>query len=67
MYQYDWLGRATAIILPSGEVLNLKSKLSDTEGLVVSISKPPTNIYISGKTDKKAIIEDGKFFRTSRR
>lgn len=59
MYQYDWLGRATAVILPSGEVLNLKSRLSDTEGLVVSMSKPPTNIHISGKSDKRAVIADG--------
>ncbi|KRT82794.1 hypothetical protein AMK59_4421, partial [Oryctes borbonicus] len=58
MYQYDWLGRATAVILPSGEILNLKSELSETEGMIVTMSKPPTNIHISGKTDKKAVIED---------
>ncbi|XP_071056324.1 teneurin-a isoform X2 [Onthophagus taurus] len=58
MYQYDGLGRTTAVILPSGEVLNLKSDLAENGGLVVTTSKPPTEICVTGKTNKKAIITD---------
>ncbi|ENN82547.1 hypothetical protein YQE_01081, partial [Dendroctonus ponderosae] len=37
IYQYDGLGRATGVILPSGETLQLNSKMSSNEGLEVSV------------------------------
>ncbi|KAJ8933193.1 hypothetical protein NQ318_012076 [Aromia moschata] len=42
IYQYDWLGRATGVILPSGETLKLSSKISNTEGLEISVTQPPS-------------------------
>ncbi|XP_076255670.1 teneurin-a transmembrane protein isoform X2 [Rhynchophorus ferrugineus] len=59
IYQYDWLGRATSVILPSGETLQLNSKMSNTEGLEVSISQPPTILNINGKANKQVILIDG--------
>lgn len=60
IYQYDWLGRATSVILPSGETLTLGSKL-DTNGLQVHVGKPPTNIIIQGQNEKQVLLIDGKF------
>lgn len=62
IYKYDWLGRATSVILPSGESLQLTSKMGDTDGLEVSISEPPTRLRITGKANKKVVLIDSKFF-----
>ncbi|KAH0999481.1 hypothetical protein HUJ04_001365 [Dendroctonus ponderosae] len=59
IYQYDGLGRATGVILPSGETLQLNSKMSSNEGLEVSVSQPPTILNINGKSNKQVILIDG--------
>lgn len=56
------MGRATSVILPSGESLQLTSKMGDTDGLEVSISEPPTRLRITGKANKKVVLIDSKFF-----
>nr|CAH7727154.1 unnamed protein product [Callosobruchus chinensis] len=56
IYQYDWLGRATGVILPSGEVLSLSSKISNDGNLEIAISQPPSTVSISGKANKHIII-----------
>ncbi|XP_050300219.1 teneurin-a isoform X3 [Anthonomus grandis grandis] len=58
IYQYDGMGRATGVILPSGETLQLNSKMS-TEGLEVSVSQPPTTLNINGNANKQVILIDG--------
>lgn len=60
MYHYDGLGRVTSVILPSGETLQLTSKLATPEGLQINVSKPPTKLVVSGKANKRVIIQDGK-------
>lgn len=57
IYQYDWLGRTTGVILPSGESLTLSSKL-DVDGLQVNVGKPPTNIIIRGQNEKQILLVD---------
>lgn len=57
IYQYDWLGRATSVILPSGETLRLNSVL-DSEGLQVQVRQPPTKVMIRGQTDKQVLLTD---------
>ncbi|XP_060532128.1 teneurin-a isoform X2 [Cylas formicarius] len=59
IYQYNWLGRATGVILPSGETLQLSSKMSETEGLEIVISQPPTVLNVNGKANKQVILIDG--------
>lgn len=49
------------MILPSGETLQLNSKMSSNEGLEVSVSHPPTVLNINGKSNKQVILIDGKF------
>ncbi|KAJ8912649.1 hypothetical protein NQ315_012725 [Exocentrus adspersus] len=60
IYQYDSLGRATGIILPSGETLSLSSKIAKSEGLEVSVTQPPSTINIQGKANKNVVILNGK-------
>lgn len=64
MYEYDWLGRVTGVIMPSGETLILKSDVSESDGFQVSVSKPPTKLMVTGKLNKKVSINDGKFICT---
>lgn len=61
IYQYDWLGRAIGVILPSGETLQLGSSLTDNEGLQVQVVNPPAKISILGQTDKQLLLTDGIF------
>lgn len=60
MYEYDWLGRVTGVILPSGETLILKSDVSESDGFQVTVSKPPTKLMVAGKLNKKISINNGK-------
>lgn len=64
IYQYDWIGRATGVILSSGETLELTSKIAADEGLEVTVSKPPTQLTVTGKANKKVIMIDGELFLT---
>ncbi|CAG9766607.1 unnamed protein product [Ceutorhynchus assimilis] len=59
IYQYSSLGRATSVILPSGETLQLNSKMSNVDGLEVSVNRPPTVLNINGKANKQVILIDG--------
>ncbi|XP_063927987.1 teneurin-a isoform X7 [Zophobas morio] len=61
IYQYDWIGRATGVILSSGESLELTSKIAEDEGLEITVSKPPTQLTVTGKANKKVIIIDGTY------
>lgn len=60
IYQYDWIGRATGVILSSGETLELTSKIASDEGLEITVSKPPTQLTVTGKANKKVIMIDGE-------
>lgn len=60
IYEYDWLGRVTGVILPSGENLLLKSDVSETDGFQIAVNKPLTNLIINGKSNKRITINDGK-------
>jgi teneurin len=62
IYQYDWLGRATSIILPSGETLFLDSGLATSQGLSITISTPPVELVVSGKAYRKVSITEGEQF-----
>ncbi|XP_075213771.1 teneurin-a transmembrane protein [Lycorma delicatula] len=71
MYQYDNMGRIRHVVLPSGETLNLASKLTSDDELEVQITEPvqssvtspdsnihTINIKLEGQTDKKMTIRD---------
>lgn len=66
MYQYDWLGRINSVVLPSGETLQLTSRLTINEGLGITVSKPPAQITVNGKASKKIILTNGKSLLVSR-
>lgn len=74
MYQYDNMGRIRHVVLPSGETLNLASKLTSDDELEVQITEPvqssvtspdsnihTINIKLEGQTDKKMTIRDSMF------
>lgn len=58
IYQFDWLGRATSVILPSGETLTLSSTL-DSDGLQVQVDTPPTKIIIQDQLKKIVYLSEG--------
>ncbi|XP_057656218.1 teneurin-a isoform X3 [Diorhabda carinulata] len=60
MYNYDWLGRSTGVILPSGETFQLTSKISDNGNLEIFVSKPTNVLSISGKVHKHVLNIDRK-------
>ncbi|CAH0560894.1 unnamed protein product [Brassicogethes aeneus] len=60
MYKYDKYGRAIGVILSSGETLTLSSKIADVEGLQVHVSKPPTDLIVTGRSNKKMILYDNE-------
>ena len=49
------------MILSSGESLELTSKIAEDEGLEITVSKPPTQLTVTGKANKKVIIIDGTY------
>lgn len=59
IYRYDWLGRTTGVILPSGETLTISSTL-DSDGLQVQVDTPPTKIIIQDRHEKIVFLSDGK-------
>ncbi|KAG5879649.1 hypothetical protein JTB14_012096 [Gonioctena quinquepunctata] len=60
IYEYDWLGRATGVILPSGETLKLSAKLSNSGSLEISVSEPSSILTVNGKGNKHVLIIDNK-------
>jgi len=44
LYRYNELGRITDVVLPTGETVNLQSRLSKDNGLAVDITSPSTGI-----------------------
>ncbi|XP_074032255.1 teneurin-a transmembrane protein isoform X2 [Leptinotarsa decemlineata] len=60
IYEYDWLGRATGVILPSGETLRLGAMISSGGSLKISVSEPSTVLSVYGKRNKHVLIIDNK-------
>lgn len=71
MYQYDSLGRISYVVLPTGESINLASRLTADDELEVQISSPvqasvnmdslvhTTTIKMEGHSNKRMMIREG--------
>ncbi|KAG8307286.1 hypothetical protein J6590_024932 [Homalodisca vitripennis] len=71
LYQYDSLGRVSHVVLPTGESINLASRLTADDELEVQISSPVqasvnmdssvhvTTIKMEGHSHKRMTIRDG--------
>ncbi|XP_044748405.1 teneurin-a isoform X3 [Coccinella septempunctata] len=68
IYHYDWMGRVTNVILPSGETLELSSEISDNkEGFEVRISKPHSKLTIIDEANKGVILQNGESIITAQK
>lgn len=68
MYQYDTMGRISHVVLPTGESVNLASRLTVDDELEVQISTPTVNmespihtttIKMEGHSNKRMTIREG--------
>lgn len=62
MYRYDELGRVTGVILPTGETIELKSRISLDDGLAVEVLAPQAAIALASgqqQPQRQPLLQQG--------